>query len=204
MTEAQGIVLQADDERVRRLAARQRLPMKIQSGCYDLPWERTLFLDPAIGRVPWEQIPRGFGFLAQWEVAAPVWSYETLAADVATGAERERTETLVGDLRVPLYETGLLFVRRCEAGEALLEAWQAEYREGGEPRLAFLRALCRVKPLFLALPRSWLAGGETGAPRWRQTKLVRVEIAPGRYVMCRPGEEGQMRERFARLLRRRR
>jgi len=200
-----GVVLRADDEEARQWAARHRLPVEIQAA-YDLSWERTLFLDPAIGRVPWDQVPKGFGFLDTWEAAAPIWSYETLASHVATGEERERTETLVGDLRVPLYETGLLFVRRCEAGEALLEAWQAEYREGGEPRLAFLRALYQVKPLFLALPRSWLS---VQARRPASTSrrvvgdqtlpngLVRVKVGPARYARCRPGEEEMIRQRYA-------
>ena len=193
MTEAQGIVLQVEDERIRQRAAQHHLPVRVQAG-YDLPWERTLFLDPAIGRVPWEQIPRGLDFLATWEAAAPVWSYETLAADVATGAERERTEALIGDLRVPLYEVGLLFVRRCERGQALLDAWRVE--GSGDARLAFLRALYEVKPLFCALPRSWLRDVAVGvlqaAPvkvRKHTSTLARVEVAPGRFVRCKPGEE---------------
>ena len=200
----QGIVLQVEDERIQQRAAQHRLPVKVQAG-YDLPWERTLFLDPAIGRVPWDQVPKGFGFLDTWEAAAPIWSYETLAADVAAGAERERTEALIGDLRVPLYETGLLFVRDCEGGRALLKAWQAE---DGEPRLAFLRALYRVKPLFLALPRSWLVGrAVTPGPRGNRVQqlpsgLVRVKVGPARYVRCQPGEEQAVIERYTRQGRR--
>lgn len=197
----QGIVLQVEDERIQQRAAQHRLPVKVQAG-YDLPWERTLFLDPAIGRVPWDQVPKGFGFLDTWEAAAPIWSYETLAADVAAGAERERTEALIGDLRVPLYETGLLFVRDCEGGRALLKAWQAE---GAEPRLAFLRALYQVKPLFLALPRSWLVISAPAIPTSRRVMgdhllpngLVRVKVGPARYVRCRPGEEDMIRQRYA-------
>ena len=210
MTEAQGIVLQVEDERIRQRAAQHHLPVRVQAG-YDLPWERTLFLDPAIGRVPWEQIPRGLDFLATWEAAAPVWSYETLAADVATGAERERTEALIGDLRVPLYEVGLLFVRRCEAGEQLLEAWERE-RAGGHGQLAFLRALYEVKPLFCALPRSWLQKAaaatvsvasqrmarveRTKRARREENGLIRVEICPGRYVRCKPEEADRLVARF--------
>jgi hypothetical protein len=198
-----GVVLRADDEEARQWAARHRLPVEIQAA-YDLSWERTLFVEPAVA-VPWSMLARGFDFLAQWEAAAPVWSYETLAADVATGPERERTQALVGDLRVPLYETGLLFVRDCEGGRALLKAWQAE---DGEPRLAFLRALYRVKPLFLALPRSWLADrAAPPAPRGNRLQplpsgLVRVKVGPARYVRCRPGEEQAVIERYTRQGRR--
>ncbi len=209
MTEAQGIVLQVEDERIRQRAAQHHLPVRVQAG-YDLPWERTLFLDPAIGRVPWEQIPRGFDFLARWEAAAPVWSYETLASDAAAGAERERTAALIGDLRVPLYETGLLFVRRCERGQALLDAWRVE--GSGDARLAFLRALYEVKPLFCALPRSWLQKAaaatvsvasqrmarveRTKRARREENGLIRVEICPGRYVRCKPEEADRLVARF--------
>lgn len=200
-----GVVLRADDEEARQWAARHRLPVEIQAA-YDLPWERTLFVEPAVA-VPWSMLARGFDFLAQWEAAAPVWSYETLAAHVATGAERKRTEALIGDLRVPLYEVGLLFVRRCEAGEQLLEAWERE-RAGGCAQLAFLRALYQVKPLFLALPRSWLADrAAPPAPRGNRLQplpsgLVRVKVGPARYVRCQPGEEQAVIERYTRQGRR--
>ncbi len=202
MSEAIGIVLQADDERIQQRAAQHHLPVRVQAG-YDLPWERTLFLDPAIGRVPWEQVSKGFGFLDTWEAAAPIWAYETLAADVARGAERERAEALIGDLRVPLYSTELLFLRRCENSERLLNQWRAD----GGGRLAFLRALYEVKPLFLALPRSWLAKGAAPVAQPRRNtggnvKLVHVQIAPGRSVCCRPDEVEMYRQRYAQLAQR--
>jgi hypothetical protein len=197
-----GIVIERGD--AKRIGSQAKLPATVQS-THDLPWKRTLFLDPELGRVPWEQVPRGFDFLDTWEVAAPIWNYETLASDVAVGDDRKATEALIGDLRVPLYVHELLFVRDCKGGRALLAAWAEEQASGGDVRLAFLRALYRTKPLFLALPRSWLKATNysvrrQAGRRGRRTKapgLIRVEISPGRFVQCRPEDEAKVREQFS-------
>lgn len=208
-----GIVIRQDEKAIHQLAKQQHLAVEAREG-YGLPWPRTLFLDPSI-HVPWGMLPSGMDFLDNWEAAAPVWSYETLIADVATGQDRKLTEALIGDLRVPMYATELLFVRDCEAGRALLAAWQEEIAAvpQGDARVAFSRALYRVKPLFLQLPRSWLTttketkqrvigGVAQAAPaearRHRpglqmRDDLVRVEVAPGRWVRCVPGNEEKVK-----------
>ena len=175
---------------------------------WELPGERTAFVSPGV-EVPWGLLGAGFGFLERWDAAAPLWRYGVLAQDAGTAAEREHTQLLTLDLRVPLYEPGLLFLRRSEAAQSLLNVWRAECAEGADERLAFLRALCQVKPLFLALPRSWLRERTGGAePGRRQeprpmTSLVHVEIAPGRSVCCRPEEVEKYRQMFAEARRRR-
>ncbi len=199
---SRGIVIREDNEAIQHAAKRHGLPVTV--GEPGIVYERTLLIGDGIA-VPWEMVPRGFDFLDTWEAAAPIWAYETLAADVVRGSERERTEALIGDLRVPLYSTELLFLRRCENSERLLSLWRAD---GGDERLAFLRALYEVKPLFLALPRSWLAkrAAPVAQPR-RNTgsnvRLVHVQIAPGRSVCCRPDEVEIYRQRYAQLAQRR-
>ncbi len=158
--------------------------------------------------------------MERWEAAAPLVD-GVLAEDIGKASERRLTAEVVRDLRVPVYACELLFVRDCEAGRALVEAWSVEAsfdsglrpsaqdaaprNDRGAVRLAFLRALYRVKPRFLALPRSWLRAAPVGTqPTVRRmaqapTALVHVEIAPGRYVCCLPGEEEKYRERFARM-----
>jgi len=103
----------------------------------------------------------------------------------------------------------------------MLVAWQKEMADGGEPRLAFLRAVYRVKPLFLALPRTWLSEvkdrrtdrrhQQPSRSKKRKTPmadrinaLVKVEIAPGRYVRCKPGEEEETLRRWRKVLKTRR
>lgn len=95
----------------------------------------------------------GFQALDAWELAVPLLSYEKLARDVGSDGDRQRTEKLVRDLRVPLYDVRLIFVRRCAVTRRFLDAWLAEE---GDRSLAFLRALYRVKPLVLALPTTWV------------------------------------------------
>ena len=194
-----GILLRAEDEQIRRLAKGNGLPVEI-SAEPRLPFDRTLIVGP--GRaVPWHLVKAGFAFLERWEAAAPL-TVNLLAAEIGTAGDRERTAAMVRDLRVPVYACDLLFVRAGEAGEQLLAAWRSEMADGAEERLAFLRALYQVKPVFLALPRSWLA--ETAVvqePRRQKvgvmTKLIEVQIAPGRYVCCRPEEAEEWKRRLA-------
>ncbi len=188
-------------EDIRRQAA--RLGLNVADEEHGLPFERCLVLGAGVA-VPWGLVQAGLRFVERWEVATPL--ADELAHDVGAATERERTVAVIRDLRVPTYVSELLFVRKCEAAEALLAAW----REEGGGRLAFLRALYRVKPCFLALPRSWLrpmgAVVATG-PQVTETPdmvvkpgphgLVRVKVGPGRYVRCRPGEEQLMVERFS-------
>jgi len=215
-----GIVLQVENEAVSRKAKNIQLAVETRPG-YETPFERTLFLDPAI-RVPWGLLGAGFEFLDNWDAASPVWAYEELACDLARGDDLKRTEALIGDLRVPVYAHELLFVRKNARGKALLAAWQEEMADGGEPRLAFLRAMYRVKPLFLALPRSWLSTTQEARIKGRQVAasvvvktrhkahqtgtLSRVEVAPGRWVKCVPGDEERVKAEwtFRRMSRRER
>jgi len=193
---------------IRISSSARRLGLQLQQGREWAPaWERTLFVSGGY-TVPWDLLPSGFHFLRRWDAAAPLWRYGVLAKDVGTPAERKRTKKVTLDLRIPLCEPGLLFIRSSEAGRALLERWRAECQQGSDERLAFLRALHIVKPKFCALPRSWLAEeaqrakqdarAATSMMRRGIFSLVRVEISPGRFVKCRAGDEDKVREQFNR------
>jgi len=119
-----------------------------------LPFYRTLLWDTRLS-LTGLQMPTGFTLLESWQVAAPLHHYDTLANTLGDEAERERTAAVIRDLRVPVYNTVLIWLRRCEAAAALLAAWAEEYEEGGNRDLAFLRALYRTKPLILPLPFHW-------------------------------------------------
>jgi len=177
----------------------------IMSDSDEIPWPQTLFISPPVN-VPWDLLDTGFDFLNSWECAAPVWRYDVMAADVARGDDVKRTQALLHDLRVPLYAYELLLVRDCENARALLATWRAESAEAvdGDPRLSFLRALYIVKPLFLALPRSWLSDIKERGRRARIPSrvagadvLVRVEVEPGRFISCRQGDEETVKAEFA-------
>lgn len=206
-----GIVLRRDDAVARAKAGKCGVAIEVRQD-WALPWERTLFIAPGTC-VPWDLIAVGFEFLTQWDAAAPFWRAGVLAKHLGTPAERERTESLVHDLRVPVYAHELLFVRDSEAGKALVAEWRKECAAGDE-RLAFLRALYLVKPRFCVLPRLWLADIEQRATgdrlaaqrrdRARSKPLVTIEIQPGRFVKCHQGDEAKVREHFAQLDSRRR
>jgi hypothetical protein len=97
----------------------------------------------------------GFEFLDRWEVVVPLAANYALADSIGDPAERSQTRGVIHDLRVPYYDCRVVFVRDCEAGHRLLDAWEAEIL-GKDERLAFLRALYQVKPLILAVPPEWV------------------------------------------------
>ena len=104
-------------------------------------------------------------------------------------------------------------MRNSPDGARFLETWRAECGDGngtgGDERLAFLRALYLVKPLFCALPRSWLADVQKRADQDARTAksrasihqqvMVRVQIGPNMFVSCPEGQEQKTVERFGRM-----
>jgi hypothetical protein len=208
----EGILLCSPDKVIEGKAKSTRLPVIVTSDVRG-PWatERVLIVEPKTA-VPWELLPAAWSLLERWDAAAPLWRYGTLAKDLGTPDEQKRTAAIVHDLRIPVYACELLFVRNSAAGQELVRVWQAECAHG-DSRLAFVRALYVVKPLFCALPRSWLADVEQRShqdarsmatlARVRGPALSKVEIAPGRWVRCRPGEEERVKEHFQRLMARR-
>ena len=125
-----------------------------QADAPDLPYARTLLWQTSFSLRP-ELMPLGFKLLDAWEVAAPIVSYDELAIHIGTPEARERTQAVVRDLRVPLYDRRLIFIKRCRAGHELVSAWNEEKLSGDDDRLALLRAIYRVKPLLCALPCTW-------------------------------------------------
>jgi len=138
---------------IMMFGAKDKIEINIEcslDGDWAMRWERTLFLQ---GSTPVQAalIPVGFDLLRTWEVAVPLVDYRILAQDEGDEEEQAYTAKVIRDLRVPLYDTRMIFMRRCESSHALLAQYQAE----GFTRLGFLRALYRVKPLVLALPVTW-------------------------------------------------
>ena len=238
MSEARGIVLLGADKTIQAQAKRAKLPVTIGE-LGPPPFEKTLFVAPGT-EVPWDLLPAAWHFLERWDAAVPLWRYGVNAEDVGTPSERKRTEKIVRDLRVLLHSHELLFVRDNEAGRALMAAFVEEAGEAGEQgsrgaegremRLAFLRALYRVKPRLCVLPRSWLAAvqersrqdararegkgtikrrkAKTRTERYRGRArgktLVAVEVAPGVSVQCHKGDEEQVKALYAERRRKRR
>lgn len=201
-----GVVIRGGaDEVIESRAARAGLGISSlrqaqEPGEGALPFEKNLIVQAGT-RVPWDLLPAAWHFLERWDAAVPLWRYGVLAADVGTAEERAATQAVVRDLRVLLHSVELVFVRRNEAGGELIAAWKEEVQcfETGDWRLAFLRAMYRVKPRLCVLPTTWLAevqqwqtlaaSSSRGGLR-RVERLEIVEAAPGIYVKRRAGENG--------------
>lgn len=123
---------------------------------YALHYPQTLLWDASL---PFRQalLLPGFELLNVWQVVVPLVDYSTLAAHIGSEEDRKRTAGVIRELRVPVYETKMLFVKRNDYTLELVHQWQQELGqvENGDERLAFLRALYRVKPLVYATPYMW-------------------------------------------------
>lgn len=165
-----GVVLTSESETAAARLCEMGLQVISGGASEVVPFERTLLWDPA-APLRLDLIPNGFHLITRfaWQIAAPIWSYEQLARDIGSAEDRARTEAVIRDLRVPVYDCRVLFLRRCAEVEQLLEAWREECQlpeaDGREHeasgrddalRLACMRALYRVRPLICALPVTWV------------------------------------------------
>lgn len=200
-----GIWIDGRDEAIESRAQAAGLHVCAQTDAVMLPFEKTLIVQPETA-VPWDLLPAAWHFLDRWDAAVPLWRYGETAADVGEAEERHITREIVRDLRVLLHSTELLFLRRNEAGQALLAAWREEMAHGEHQRLAFLRALYRVKPRLCVLPVTWLAPvrqashqamrrGRVLSPN-AGNPLVSIELEPGRFVKIHAGDEARVRAAF--------
>lgn len=130
------------------------LPDEIDSvqAAPSVPFARTLIWTTTL-ELKYQLVPVGFRLLDKWDMAVPLFDYTTLACHVGSDQEREQTQAVIRDLRVLLYDTRLIFVKKHSAGVEVISRWT---EEAGERRLAFLRALYQVKPLVCALPITWV------------------------------------------------
>ena len=125
--------------------------LPVEVGLRSVPYSKTMIWNPDF-KLDSALIPVGLTLLEKWEIAIPVSDYNLLAKDIGTAKERKATGAVLHDLRVPVYDTRLIFARKCQAIEKLFKMWD---NEEGDERLAFLRCLYAVKPYVLALPSIW-------------------------------------------------
>lgn len=153
-----GLLLLTGDEQLLE-GYRQRMSplawLSVSRGeSRSLPYRRNLILHPAVKLNP-ERVAIGMNLLLTWELAVPILDYEQLACHIGSEDERSRSGQLLPDLRVPLYDTRLIFARKCKETQLLFDRWEEELAPGGDERHAFLRALYRTPLLVLALPITW-------------------------------------------------
>jgi hypothetical protein len=132
------------------------LPTQAGVPTSDLPYPRTLFWDTS-ALLRRDLIPIGFDRLDHgWQLAVPLYSYQRLATEFGSSADRAATQQITGDLRLLCYDPRVIFARRCGDVEGFFAHYLSELTNGGEPHLAFLRALHATRPLLCALPVTWI------------------------------------------------
>ena len=148
------VVYNGASETVREIVHRRFSSLDVVDGEIRLEFAQTLLYDNTCP-LRLDLAPIGFHRLTTgWQIAAPLWNYSQLARDVGTEEERARTQDVIHDLRVPLYDTRLVYVRRCPQTQAFIELWKSE-RQRGDDKLAFIRALYKSKLIMCALPVTW-------------------------------------------------
>jgi hypothetical protein len=125
----------------------------------ELKYSYTCLWDSgALPHIRAELLPTGFSLLDRWQLAVPFIDYTTLACNIGNEAERAATKEVIKDLRVPVYDTRLMFVKRSPDTTTLIREWRDECVPGSDERLAFLRVLYKRVPFILPLPATWTKG----------------------------------------------
>lgn len=130
--------------------------LKFSTGTLALPYPYTMIWTPAVHITP-QQVLIGFSQIVSrkgrlsWEMVARLAGHH-LARDVGTKEEQAKTEALIGDLRIPVYDTGVLWVRKTAKTERLIRRWAAAIQAGEDEVHSFLRTLYAEGILLCTLP----------------------------------------------------
>ena len=154
-----GLLIRGDSERLSGLTEYGIESRK--SDRIELPWPLTILWKPgtnASGRGAILGLTRLYNKpdTIAWEMVAALAHDRKLVRDIGSAEERAKTKELIGDLRLPIYQTGLLWVRKTDATEELLGAWQEEIDAGADEQHAFLRTLYTRRVLLCTLPTNWI------------------------------------------------
>jgi len=93
-----------------------------------------------------------------WEMAAALAGVDKTIGQVGSKGEHQKTLKLLGDLRLPVYQTDMVWARRTPATEAMVAAWRAEVESGADEAHAFVRALYTHRVRLNTLSTLWLGG----------------------------------------------
>lgn len=101
---------------------------------------------------------QGFKWLDHWEVIVPFRPYHELAEDFVKGKSKKSVKQLnIGDLRVPVFDPKLIFMRTTPRAKRLWHTYNAMKQQGWDYRIAFLAAVWEHKPHLKPLPaQRWL------------------------------------------------
>lgn len=137
--------------------------LRHQVGEPSLQYEYTVLWEPSLS-APLQGIEAGLTRLMSaelfpggdsWEALATLVSLKTLASDVGSPGEQSKTEVVVGTLRLPVYETRLLWLRKTPATENFIAMWASELVKGSDEQHSFLRSLYSSRIMMCTLPPGW-------------------------------------------------
>lgn len=131
--------------------------LEFSPGPLALPYQYTMLWHPAVSVTP-QLVLIGFSQIAStsagqlsWEMVARLKGTE-LARDVGSIEEQASTKAIVGDLRIPVYDTKVLWVRKTPKTSKLIHQWASAIKAGEDEAHAFLRALYTGGVLLCTLP----------------------------------------------------
>lgn len=153
-----GILVRGDKKRAAHIKRVKVVGGKLPA----LPFGRTLLWNPELKLTPAQAVvgfsrteSTGDGYDA-WEVAAMLLSDRALAVHHGSDKEKRKTKAVIGDLRIPVYDTRAVWMRKTETTQMLVAAWAAEIEAGANEAHAFLRALYSHPVLVCTLPAGWV------------------------------------------------
>jgi hypothetical protein len=157
-----GVLVRGDKKAATHILHKYK-QIKITGGRLpSLPFGRTLLWNPEL-KLTAAQAAVGFSRVEStgagydaWEVAAMLLSDRALAAHYGPKEEKQKTEAVVGDLRIPVYDTRAVWMRKTDTTRRLIKAWAAEIEAGANEAHAFLRALYSHPVLVCTLPAGWV------------------------------------------------
>jgi len=92
---------------------------------------------------------------ASWEMAAMLLSLDKNAGDFGSEEEKAKTKAVIGDLRMPMYDARIVWVRKTPATERVIDYWAKELEGGADINHSFLRALYSQGAMLCTLPANW-------------------------------------------------
>jgi len=90
-----------------------------------------------------------------WEILAMLVGENTSAADIGSEEEQKKTEQVIGDLRIPAYNTDQLWLRKTNNTDEIVKQWREAIENGEDERHSFLRALYTVRAFTCTLAHDW-------------------------------------------------
>ena len=133
------------------------------SDAFSLPFPRTMLWKSGATTVTEQAVITGFSRLLDfedtgkpgWEILAMLVDENKTAQDYGNDEEKAQTLEIIGDLRIPVYNTNLMWMRRTANTERIVRRWRSEIEAGADEQHAFLRALYTVRAMTCTLPANW-------------------------------------------------